>query len=44
MSPRLAFDQMAAEKIQRIIETSLGLYKRTTGDHAFCEAIKDFLL
>ncbi len=43
-SLQLAFDQMAAEKIQRIVETSLGLYKRTTGDDAFREAIKDFLL
>lgn len=43
-SLRLAFDQMAAEEIQRIVEASLGLYKRTTGDDASREAIKAFLL
>ena len=43
-SLRLAFDQMAAEEIQRIVETSLGLYKRINGDDALREAIKDSLL
>ena len=40
---RLAFDQKVENVIQEIVDSNFELYKRITDDHAFGEAIKNFL-
>ncbi len=40
---RLTFDQKVEHVIQDIVDSNFDLYKRITDDHAFGEAIKNFL-
>jgi len=40
---RLTFDTKVNHVIQEIVDTNFDLYKRITDDHAFGEALKDFL-
>lgn len=40
---RLTFDQKVEYVIQEIVDSNFDLYKRITDDHAFGQALKDFL-
>jgi hypothetical protein len=40
---RLTFDQQVEHVIQEIVDSNFELYKRITDDHAFGEALKNFL-
>jgi type I restriction enzyme R subunit len=40
---RLTFDHKVEQVIQEIVDSNFELYKRITDDHAFGEAVKDFL-
>jgi type I restriction enzyme R subunit len=40
---RLTFDQKVEQVIQEIVDSNFELYKRITDDHAFGEALKNFL-
>jgi hypothetical protein len=40
---RLAFDQKVEHVIQEIVDSNFDLYKRITDDHAFGDALKNFL-